>query len=239
MRLGAWYSDRAMSAVAENLITGLTERHLCDLCERAWVPAGGETGIHFFGSTPMEDPDCRVPRQIPSAREIAVGDIVFCEISATFRGYSGPTLRSFIVAADLTPFYRDLHDTATAAVEAICAVLKARASVADIVAAPGVIEDAGVTTCDDLLHGYGGGYLPPVVGPASRPAGQIPDMALEAGMLVVVQPNVTSENSKAGVQTGECLLITEDGYERIHTFPRLSTGRLMPGFKLGFRRRVL
>jgi Xaa-Pro aminopeptidase len=64
-------------------------------------------------------------------------------------------------------------------------------------------------------------------------------MALEAGMLVVVQPNVTSENSKAGVQTGECLLITEDGYERIHTFPRLSTGRLMPGFKLGFRRRVL
>ena len=115
MRLGAWYSDRAMSAVAENLITGLTERHLCDLCERAWVPAGGETGIHFFGSTPMEDPDCRVPRQILSAREIAAGDIVFCEISCAFRGYSGQILRSFTVAADLTPLYRDLHDTATAA----------------------------------------------------------------------------------------------------------------------------
>jgi Xaa-Pro dipeptidase len=219
MRLGAWYSDRAMSAVAENLTTGLTERDLCYLCERAWVPVGGETGIHFFGSTSMDDPDCRVPRQIPSAREIAAGDLVFCEISGAFRGYSGQILRSFTVAADPTPLYRDLHDTAMSAFEAICAVLKGGTPVADIVAASGVIENAGFTTCDDLMHGYGGGYLPPVIGSASRPAGQIPDTALEAGMLVVVQPNVTTEDGKAGVQTGDCLLITEDGYERIHAFP--------------------
>lgn len=64
-------------------------------------------------------------------------------------------------------------------------------------------------------------------------------MALEAGMLVVVQPNATTEDGKPGVQTGECVLITEDGYERIYTLPRLSTGRLTPGFKLGFKRRVL
>ena len=31
-----------------------------------------------------------------------------------------------------------------------------------------VIEDAGFTTIDDLLHGYGGGYLPPILGSASR-----------------------------------------------------------------------
>jgi hypothetical protein len=30
---------------------------------------------------------------------------------------------------------------------------------------------------------------------------------------------VTTEDGNAGVQTGECLLIAEDGYERIHTFP--------------------
>lgn len=218
MRLGAWYSDRAMAAVAENLAPGVTERDLCDVCERAWVPAGGETGIHFFGSTAMADPDCRVPRQIPSARKIAAGDIVFCEISGAFRGYSGQILRSFTLAAAPTPLYRDLHDTADAAFGAICAVLKAGTPVADIVAASGVIEAAGFTTCDDLMHGYGGGYLPPVIGSASRPAGLVPDMRLEAGMLVVVQPNVTTLDGRAGVQTGECLLVTEDGYERIHAF---------------------
>lgn len=219
MRLGAWYSDRAMAAVADNLAPGLTERDLCDLCERAWVPAGGETGIHFFGATSMADPDCRVPRQIPSAREIAAGDIVFGEISGAFRGYSGQILRSFTVAADPTPLFHDLHDTAAAAFDAICATLKAGTPVAEILAASSVIEEAGFTTCDDLMHGYGGGYLPPVIGSASRPAGPVPDMLLEAGMLVVVQPNVITKDGKAGVQTGECLLITEDGYERIHTFP--------------------
>lgn len=223
MRLGAWYSDLAMAAVAENLAPGLTERDLCDICERVWVPSGGETGIHFFGSTAMDDPDCRVPRQIPSTRRIATGDIVFCEISGAFRGYSAQVLRSFAVGTEPTPLYRDLHDTATAAYDAICATLKAGARVTDIAAASGVIEAAGFTTCDDVMHGYGGGYLPPVIGSASRPAGAVPDMSLEAGMLVVVQPNVTTEDGRAGVQTGECLLITEDGYERIHSFP--------PGFQ--------
>ena len=218
MRIGAWYSDRAMAGASENLAPGLPERALCDICERAWVPAGGETGIHFFGSTPMAEPDCRVPRQIPSNRKIAAGDVVFCEISGAFRGYSGQILRSFTVEADPTQLYRDLHDTAMAVYQSICEVLKAGTQVGDIVAASRVIEDGGFTTCDDLMHGYGGGYLPPVIGSASRPAGKIPDMTLEAGMLVVVQPNVTTVDGTAGVQTGECLLITETGYERIHLF---------------------
>lgn len=223
MRIGAWYSDRAMAAVADNLRPGLTERDLGDLCQRAWVPVGGETVIHFFGSTPMHDPDCRVPRQVPTTRPIEAGDIVFCEISGAFRGYSGQVLRSFTVAADPTPLYRDLHDTAAAAYDAICGVLKPGVHMKDVVAASAVIEEAGFTTCDDLVHGYGGGYLPPIVGSASRPAGAIPDMTLEAGMLVVVQPNVTSKDGRAGVQTGECMLITGDGCKSIHAFP--------PGFR--------
>ena len=40
-----------------------------------------------------------------------------------------------------------------------------------------------------------------------------------AGMMMVVQPNVTSLDGKAGVQTGECIAITDDGCARIHTAP--------------------
>ena len=220
MRIGGWYSDRAIQAVADNLAPGITERELGDLCQRAWVPYGGETVIHFFGSTPMADPNCKVPRQVPSVRPIETGDIVFCEISGAFRGYSGQVLRSFTIGADPTPLYRDLHATAEAAFDAICGVLKAGVTAEEIVAASSVIEETGFTTCDDLVHGYGGGYLPPIVGSASRPAGPIPDMTLTAGMMIVVQPNVVSQDGKAGVQTGECVLITEDGWESIHRFPR-------------------
>jgi hypothetical protein len=39
-------------------------------------------------------------------------------------------------------------------------------------------------------------------------------------MTVVVQPNVVTRDGKAGVQTGELLLITNSGVERLHAFPR-------------------
>ena len=83
-----------------------------------------------------------------------------------------------------------------------------------------MIEDAGFTTIDDLLHGYGGGYLPPILGSASRPAGPVPDEPFRAGMTVVIQPNVTTRDHRAGVQTGEMVLITQDGIERMHAMPR-------------------
>jgi Xaa-Pro aminopeptidase len=90
----------------------------------------------------------------------------------------------------------------------------------EIVAAAAVIEDRGFTACDDLVHGFGGGYLPPIVGARSRPAGPLPRMTLEENMTVVVQPNVITRDQKAGVQVGELLRVTRDGYERLHTAPR-------------------
>ena len=73
---------------------------------------------------------------------------------------------------------------------------------------------------DDVVHGYGGGYLPPVLGSRSRPAGGIPEEPLKAGMTVVIQPNVVTPDGQAGVQTGELVLITATGIERLHAMPR-------------------
>jgi hypothetical protein len=39
-------------------------------------------------------------------------------------------------------------------------------------------------------------------------------------MTVVVQPNVVTSDHRAGVQTGELLLVTGTGCERLHAFPR-------------------
>lgn len=91
----------------------------------------------------------------------------------------------------------------------------------DVVAASGVIEERGfTTTIDDNLHGYGGGYLPPVLGSRSRSNGPLPDEPFAAGMTVVIQPNVVTPDGRAGVQTGELVLITESGIERMHAMPR-------------------
>jgi Xaa-Pro aminopeptidase len=220
LRVGAHLSDRGIAALAQELEPGLTERELGAIVERAYIPWGGTNHIHFFGVTPMADPHCAVPAQFPSSRRLEAGDVVFTEVSASFWDYPGQVLRSFTVASDPTPLYRDLHAAAEAAFDAVAAVLRPGVSPEQVVNAAGVIEEAGFTTNDDLLHGFGGGYLPPVIGSLSRPAGPLPDMIFEAGMTVVVQPNVTTRDGRAGVQVGEMLLVTETGVERLHKAPR-------------------
>jgi Xaa-Pro aminopeptidase len=74
------------------------------------------------------------------------------------------------------------------------------------------------------MHGFGGGYFQPIVGPRSRPAGPLPDMTLEENMTVVVQPNVITtdadESKRAGVQVGEMIRVTKTGFERLHKAER-------------------
>jgi len=220
LRIGAALSDAGLTALATNLRPGLTERDLCDIVERAYVPSGGTNLIHFFGVTPMASPNLCVPAQFPSTRKVAAGDVVFTEISAAFWDYPGQVLRTFAVGAEPPPLYRDLHATADAAFDAITKILKHGTTMEAAVAASGVIEEAGFTTCDDLIHGFGGGYFPPILGSRSRPAGKLPEMVFEAGMTVVVQPNVVTRDGTAGVQTGELVLITETGIERMHSVER-------------------
>jgi Xaa-Pro dipeptidase len=219
-RIGAWLSDRGMAGLRAAIRPGVSERALADAIERGYVGFGGTTGIHFIGTTPMRNPQVAAPSQFHSSRRVATGDIVFSEITATFWDHSGQVLRSFTVGEEPTPLYRDLHAAADAAFDAIVKVLRHGATPSQVIEASGVIEDAGFTVIDDILHGYGGGYFPPILGTRSRPGGPVPEQPFEAGMMVVVQPNVTTRDGKAGVQTGECLLITQAGTERMHAYPR-------------------
>jgi Xaa-Pro aminopeptidase len=219
LRIGAHFTDLGMAGLRDGLKAGLTERELDDLVERAYVKHGAVNFIHYIGVTPMGAPNLGVPRQFPSTRRVQTGDVVVAEITATFWDYPGQVLRSFALGEPPTPLYRDLHAAADAAFDAIAAVLKAGATPAQVIEASSVIEEAGFTIIDDLLHGYGGGYLPPVLGCKSRPSGPVPPEPFRAGQTVVIQPNVVTPDRKAGVQTGEMVLITETGIERFHAIP--------------------
>jgi Xaa-Pro dipeptidase len=220
MRIGAALSDRGMLALRDGLRPGMTERELGDLVERGYVALGGTTVIHFIGVAAMAEPRLAVPPQFAGNRRVASGDIVFAEISAAFWDHPGQVLRSFAVGGEPPPLYRDLHAAADAAFEAVAAVLKDGATPRQVIEAAGVIEQAGFTIIDDLLHGYGGGYLPPVLGSTSRSSAHVPDQPFRAGMVVVIQPNVVTPDRKAGVQTGEMVLVTKTGIELFHAVPR-------------------
>ena len=220
LRIGAAFSDAGFRSLLEGTRPGLTERELGNLVERAYVGEGGTTFIHYIGVTPMASPDLFVPPQFHSSRQVQKGDVVFCELSGVFWDYSGQVLRTFSVGTDPTPLYRDLHATAEAAFDAVTQVVRHGTTMEEIVQAASLIEDRGFTVCDDLMHGYGGGYFPPIVGTRSRPAGPLPKMTLEENMTVVVQPNVIARDRPAGVQVGELIRVTKTGFERLHQAPR-------------------
>ncbi len=220
MRIGAALTDRGMAGLRQGLRPGLNERELADLVERSYVALGGTNVIHFFGVTSMTAPNLAVPTQFVANRKIERGDVVFAEISAAFWEHPGQVLRSFAVGEEPSPLYRALHAVADAAFAAVAAVLKDGAMPQQAIDATEVIEAAGFTIIDDLLHGYGGGYLPPVLGSRSRPSAHIPDEPFRAGMVVVIQPNVVTPDGRAGVQTGEMVLVTPTGIEPLHAFPR-------------------
>jgi Xaa-Pro aminopeptidase len=50
-------------------------------------------------------------------------------------------------------------------------------------------------------------------------------MTLEENMTVVVQPNVVTGDHKAGVQVGELIRVTQTGFERLHSAPRVDIAR--------------
>ena len=219
-RISAHLSDLSIAALCREIRPGLEERDLGAITEAAYLGWRAENIIHFFTSTAMRAPDSFVPRQHLMNRTIEAGDVIVAEITASWFEAWGQVLRTFSVGEPPIPEYQALHDTAEAAYDAILGALRpgAPANVIDI--GRQVIEEAGFTWFDDLVHGFGGGYMPPILGSPTRGAERLPDFELKEGMMMVIQPNVVTTDLKRGVQTGECVVVTADGAESIHTAPR-------------------
>jgi Xaa-Pro aminopeptidase len=212
LSLAAALTDLAVTAFAEAARPGISERALIAAVQPSYLALGGTNFIHYVHSAAMEAPDVAVPRQFPSGRMLALGDVW---------GYTGQVLRTFFLGQEPSALYRELHAVADATLDAVLARVRPGAHARDLVEASRGIEDKGFTIIDDLVHGYGGGYLPPVLGSASRPqAGPIPDVTLQAGMALVVQPNVVTKDGRAGVQTGHLVLVTADGHRPLQIYPR-------------------
>jgi Xaa-Pro dipeptidase len=219
-RIAARMSDLSVEALARELRPGLDEGDVATIVESAYLPWRASTIIHFIGTTPMRNPQNCVPRQHLTNRRLEKGDAISCELSASFWEHWGQVLRTFTLGEPLSPLYQRLHNTAEAAYDAMFKAARAGRHVRELEIGRTVIEDAGLTFYDDLVHGFGGGYTQPIIGSPTRGHESLPDMRLEAGMMIVIQPNVITPDQKAGVQTGELVLITDTGAESLHTAPR-------------------
>ena len=218
-RIGCAMTDAAVEALERHVRPDMSEYQLADIIERAYAPWGGVTQIHYTGVTSMTDPNCCVPSQLARNRKVAKGDAIFTEISVSYWSYSGQIQRTIAVESAPSPLFKAMHDVAEASLEAIFGVMRHGTTMDEILDAASVIDRSDFTICDDLVHGYVGGYLPPILGTRGRPSAPVPNLTLQEGMCIVVQPSIMTKDGKAGLQTGEMVLIRRDGIERLHKAP--------------------
>ncbi len=219
LRKGAEFSDLAIEALEREARPGVTEYELAAIVEGAYLGLGGKNHIHYMAATPMSNPDVCVPAQYQSSRALQTGDILITEISAHYHGYAGQILRPFAIGAPPTPAYRHMYDIAVEAFERISAVIRPGATSDDVLDAAESIHQAGFTICDDLVHGFGGGYLAPILR-TRRTSAKLPEtFVFQENMVVVVQPNVITEDERMGVQVGEMIRVVRGGVESLHRYP--------------------
>ena len=219
LRLGAEASDAGARALIAACAPGATDWDLLASARDAYTRLGARDHICYISVADMSSPDRDVPSQVPEGRVLGVGSVVSFELSASVAAeYPGQILRT-VTLGQPTDEYRDLHEVAMSARDAIRRQIRAGVPARALVDASGCVEDAGYTTTDDLFHGLGMGYLEPIGTTVSRVPVHVPDLDLESGMAIVVQPNVTRRDHRAGVQTGEMVLVTDDGFEDLHRIP--------------------
>jgi Xaa-Pro dipeptidase len=69
------------------------------------------------------------------------------------------------------------------------------------------------------VHGFGGGYLPPVLRTRQTMAAPAEPFVFERNMCIVVQPNIVSHDERMGLQLGQLHVVSEAGLEPLHRYP--------------------
>ncbi len=212
--------DHAIGAFLGEARPGLREDELGGMLQSAVLAAGGQLGILFLATASMTRGGAVAPHQTWSRRLTTADDLVMFELSAGFGGTTAQILRTVGLGAPRAGPVQELHAAADRAFEHILETIGPGVPFSALESAGAIIEQAGYTIVDDLVHGYGGGYLRPHIrtpGTRREPPGED---RLEPGMLLVIQPNVVTLDGRHGIQTGELVVVTATGAESLHATPR-------------------
>jgi Xaa-Pro dipeptidase len=224
LRAAAELTDLAILAARDAAKPGVSELELVAEAEHAYRRRGGAVRITFLRSMPMDAPTGCLPAQNPTGRRLERGDVVLTEFSASLGAYSGQVHRPIFVGAEPSDEWQRLFDVAKEAYDRIATALRSGSTEGDAVRAAAVIGEAGYAIYDDLIHGYGTDYGPPLVdrtcvGYWRTDEEPPPGRTIERDTAVVIQPNPITPDERMGLQLGALTIVRDDGAECLHTLP--------------------
>ncbi len=199
-------AEAGLSALAQALVPGVTERQLLavyDECvARLGAPTPPSESVAF--ATPHQGP-VRF-RHLATDRPIGDAELVVLSPGALYAGYEGGLARTR-AAGGATPGAAALADRCRRGIDALVEACRPGNTGADLYRA---WESTGEPLPElALAHGLGIGAEPPLIG-----FGRGTDSAIGEGMVLSVQSWVTAEGT-GGYLERETVLVTADGPERI------------------------
>jgi Xaa-Pro aminopeptidase len=224
LRGAAELTDLAILAARDAAKPGVSELELVAAAEHAYRRRGGAVRITFLRSMPMAAPTGCLPAQNPTARRLERGDVILTEFSASLGAYSGQVHRPIFVQAEPTAEWQRMFDVAKEAYDRIAAGLVPGSTEGDAIRNASVIGEAGYGIYDDLIHGYGTDYGPPLVDRScveywrngTEPP---PGRSVDRGAAIVIQPNPITPDERMGLQLGALTVVRDGGAECLHGLP--------------------
>ncbi len=211
-------AELGIAKMKEALRPGVTELQLWGLLNYTNLANHGEWHDgRMLASGPRTNPWLQEATQ----REIESGDLVgldtdmvgplgyFCDISRTFHcGPAKPTKRQ-------KEIYRLAHDEVRHNLALVRPGITFREIQDQSYPIPAECQD-NAYAC--IIHGVGMCDEYPRINPAHRGPNPF-DGTLEAGMVVTVESYMGPKGEREGVKLEEQVLVTEDGYEALSTYP--------------------
>ena len=214
-RRGIALTDLAWEALVDAAAPGKTEADLLAVVHSSYMKAGGSYCFAILGSTPMADPAMSYPHGItsqPALRPISEGDLVICEMSASYYGYSGQCFCAIALGEPPEPL-QEMVDLTAQLYDDLRAVVKPGNGAADIDAVTKPVADRGLDCEAPFIHAWGTHFGHPTMGFESWTPWEV---SFEDGQLIVIEPNPCSPDALLGVQLGNMCQVTPDGAAEIH-----------------------
>jgi Xaa-Pro aminopeptidase len=203
----------AFDQVAPQIKTGMTERMLAALIDRALIESGADKP--GFDTIVASGPNGAIPHNSPSGRAFTPGDMVTIDCGACYQGYHADMTRTVVLGRPAS-WQRDLYQLVATAQQAGIAAAGPGAAVADVdAAARDVIAQGGYG--EQFSHGLGHGigleiHEAPMLGHArpGRLADRVP-ITVEPGVYLPGRGGVRIEDTlvvRSGTAAARDLLTT-------------------------------
>jgi Xaa-Pro dipeptidase len=177
------------------------------------MPSSRETGVWTTHG------DLALPL-LPTARELAAGDVLWTDISITYAGYCSDFGRTWLVGEQPSPRQQDQFGQWRAILDAVLAVTQAGATSGDLARAAITANGGRKPWLPHFYLGHGIGTYPAEAPMIGTDLGEEFDdnFVFPPGMALVLEPVVWADGT-GGYRSEEIVVITEDGFTPITDYP--------------------